>query len=165
MTTIKPATLEHTAIGSAASLLGRLMISALFLISGTGKITAPAATIGYIASVGLPFPDLGLAIAIVVELVLVPALVLGYRTRWVATVIAAYCLATAVFFHRDFADFNQLLNFLKNIAIAGGLLQIVCFGAGRFSLDAWFQQRAEAVASMGSTSHRERQPPSEESAS
>jgi putative oxidoreductase len=153
MTTIKPATLEHSAvaslehsaIGSAVSLLGRLMISALFLISGTGKITTPEATVSYIASVGLPFPDLGLAIAIAVELVLVPALVLGYRSRWVATAIAAYCIATAVFFHRGFADLNQLFNFFKNVAIAGGLLQIVGFGAGRFSLDARLQHRAEAV--------------------
>jgi putative oxidoreductase len=153
MTTIKPATLEHPlvaslehpAIGSTASLLGRLMISALFLISGMGKITAPAAIIGYIASAGLPFPQLGLAIAIAVELILVPALLLGYRTRWVAMVIAAYSVATALFFHRGFADPNQFLHFLKNIAIAGGLLQIVVFGADRFSLDAWLQHRAEAI--------------------
>ena len=153
MTTIKPATLEQStvaslenlAIASAASLLGRLMISALFLVSGIGKITAPAATIGYIASAGLPLPQLGLAIAITVELILVPALALGYRTRWVASVIAAYSFATALFFHRDVADLNQFLHFLKNIAIAGGLLQIVGFGAGRFSLDAWFQNSAEAI--------------------
>lgn len=144
MTTFKPATLDRTAIASrdypaiasAASLLGRLMISALFLISGIGKITAPAATIGYIASLGLPFPQLVLAIAIAVEIILVPALALGYRTRWVATVIAVYCVATAIFFHRNFTDPNQFLNFFKNIAMAGGLLQIVAFGAGRFSLDA-----------------------------
>ncbi|MDB6105134.1 MAG: putative rane protein [Gammaproteobacteria bacterium] len=155
MTTIKPATLEHSffallenpAIGSAASLLGRLMISALFLVSGIGKITAPAATIGYIASAGLPLPQLGLAIAIAiaVELILVPALALGYRTRSVAPVIAAYSVATALFFHRGVADPNQFLHFLKNIAIAGGLLQIVGFGPGRFSLDAWFQHRVEAI--------------------
>jgi putative oxidoreductase len=61
---------------------------------------------------------------------------LGYRTRWIAAVIAAYCVATAVFFHRDVADPNMFLHFFKNIAMADGLLQIVAFGAGRYSLDA-----------------------------
>jgi putative oxidoreductase len=136
MPTTKPATFDSPAIASAASLVGRLMISAIFLISGIWKITAPTATIADIASAGFPFPQLGLLIAIAVELVLAPALVLGYRSRWVAAVMAAFCVATAVFFHGDFADRNMFLHFLKNIAMAGGLLQIVAFGAGRFSLDA-----------------------------
>ena len=67
------------------------------------------------------------------DLVVASALLLGYRTRWVAAVIAAYCVATAVFFHRDFADPNMFLHFLKNLALAGGLLQIVAFGAQRGS--------------------------------
>ncbi len=112
------------------------MLSAIFFISGIWKITAPAATIAYIASVRLPFPQLGLVIGTAVETIAVSTLVLGYRTRWVAALIAVYCLATSVFFHHNMGDQNQLLNFFKNIAIAGGLLQIVVFGAGRFSLDA-----------------------------
>jgi putative oxidoreductase len=112
---------------------GRILISIIFLISGISKVTAPVA---YVASAGLPFPQLGLVIGIMVELVLAPALVLGYRTRWVAAVIAAYCVATAIFFHRGFADPNMLLHFFKNIAMAGVLLEIFAFGPGRFSLDA-----------------------------
>jgi putative oxidoreductase len=144
MSTIKPATrdnqtvalLDNPGVASAVCLLGRILISVIFLISGISKVTTPAATIAYVASAGLPFPQLGLVIGLMVELVLAPALVLGYRTRWVAAVIAAYCVATAIFFHRSFADPNMLLHFFKNIAMAGGLLQIVAFGPGRFSLDA-----------------------------
>lgn len=144
MPTIKPTTrdnqtvalLDNPGVVSAACVLGRILISVLFLVSGISKVTTPAATIAYIASAGLPFPQLGLVIGIMVELVLAPALVLGYRTRWVAAVIAAYCVGTAIFFHRGFADPNMLLHFFKNIAMAGGLLQIVAFGPGGFSLDA-----------------------------
>jgi putative oxidoreductase len=130
------ATSDTRAIAAAGCFLGRLMISALFLISGIGKIAAPAATIAYIAAVGLPFPQLDLAIAIAVELILAPALVLGYRTHLVAAVLAVYCVVSALVFHHTFADSNQFLHFFKNIAMAGGLLQIVVFGGGRFSWDA-----------------------------
>jgi putative oxidoreductase len=144
MSTFKPTTrdnqtvalLDNPGIASAVCLLGGILISIIFLISGISKVTAPAATIAYVASAGLPFPQLGLVIGIMVELVLAPALVLGYRTRWVAAVIAAHCVATAIFFHRGFADPNMLLHFFKNIAMAGVLLEIFAFGPGRFSLDA-----------------------------
>jgi putative oxidoreductase len=127
---------DNPEIASAVSLLGRLLISAILLISGIQKVRTPAWIINYIASVGLPFAPLGLVIGIAVELVGGPALLLGYQTRLVAAVLVAYCVATAAFFHRDFRDLNQLMNFFKNIAIAGGLLEIIAFGAGSFSLDA-----------------------------
>jgi hypothetical protein len=81
------ALLDNPGVASAVCLLGRILISVIFLISGISKVTTPAATIAYVASAGLPFPQLGLVIGIMVELVLAPALVLGYRTRWVAAVI------------------------------------------------------------------------------
>ena len=144
MSIIKSATLENRAIpsldnpaiASAVCLLGRLMIVAIFFISGIGKITAPTATMTYITSLGLPFPQIGLAIGSLVELVGATALVLGYRTRWVAAVLAIYCVATAILVHHHFLDPNQFLHFFKNVAMAGGLLQVVVFGAGRFSWDA-----------------------------
>jgi putative oxidoreductase len=149
MSTVRPTTrdnqtvalLDNPGVASVVCLLGRILISVIFLISGISKVTTPAATIAYVASAGLPFPQLGLVIGVMVELVLAPALVLGYRTRWVAAVIAAYCVATAIFFHRGFVDPNMLLHFFKNIAMAGGLLQIVAFGPGRFSLDARLARR------------------------
>lgn len=127
---------ERLALGSGMPVLGRVLIATLFVLSGISKVAAPAMTVSYISSVGLPLPQLGLVIALGVELVLVPLLVLGYQTRLVAALIAAFCVATAILFHRDLADQNMLLHFLKNFAIAGGLLQIVAYGGGRFSLDA-----------------------------
>jgi putative oxidoreductase len=124
------------AIQSFAPLAGRLLIAPLFLLSGVSKLSAPAATIGMIASSGLPLATAGFAAAVLIELVGSIALVLGYRTRLVAAVMALFTLATAFAFHADLADQNQFIHFFKNITIAGGLLQIVAFGAGRFSLDA-----------------------------
>ena len=121
--------------GAALPFIGRIFISAIFLISGLGKITAPADMIGYIKSAGLPLPLLAFAIAVVVEIGGGLALIAGYRTRLVATVLAVFCVATALGFHNDLADQNQFIHFFKNMAMTGGLLQIVAFGAGRFSLD------------------------------
>ena len=121
---------------ASVALVGRLLMSAIFLISVTGKLSAPAATIAYIASAGLPFPRIAFAIAVLVELVGGLALIAGYHTRLSAGVLALFCVAAAVGFHNDLADQNQLVHFLKNVAMAGGLLQIVALGAGRLSLDA-----------------------------
>jgi putative oxidoreductase len=114
---------------------GRLLIAALFLISGLGKIAAPALTQAYIASAGLPFPLLAYLVAIVIEVGGGILLILGYRSRIVASVMAAYTVAAALGFHRDFADQNAMAHFLKNISITGGMLQVVAFGAGTLSLD------------------------------
>ena len=114
---------------------GRLLLAAIFLISGLGKVTAAAGTIGYIAQAGLPAPTLAYAVALIVELGGGALLVLGYRTRLVAAALALFSLVTAFAFHASFGDQNQTIHFLKNIAIAGGLLQVVAFGAGSFSVD------------------------------
>lgn len=140
-TATAPASLDagktSRATGAAAlPLLGRVLIAAIFLLSGVSKITAPAMMIGYIQSVGLPFPTLGLVIAVAVEIGGGALLVLGYRTRIVAAVLAIFSIATALAFHNNLADQNQFIHFFKNVAMAGGLLQVVAFGAGRFSLDA-----------------------------
>lgn len=120
---------------SYVSLGGRVLIAPLFLLSGLTKLGAPAATIGMIASVGLPFATLGFAAAVLVEVVGSIALLLGYRTRAVAAVMALFTVAAAIAFHNNLADQNQFIHFFKNVSMAGGLLQIVAFGAGRFSLD------------------------------
>jgi putative oxidoreductase len=117
-------------------LVGRVLISAIFLLSGISKITAPAAMIGYISSAGLPLPQVGLAIAIVVEVAGSIALVAGFHTRLTAAILAVFTVATALAFHNNLGDQSQFINFFKNIAMTGGLLQVVAFGAGRFSLDA-----------------------------
>jgi putative oxidoreductase len=117
-------------------LIGRLLMATIFVFSGLGKIAAPAGTIGYIAAMGLPFPTLGLIIAIVVEVGGGLLLVAGLQTRAAALVLAAFTLVTGLIFHHAIGDQNQLIHLLKNIAMAGGLLHVVAFGGGRISLDA-----------------------------
>jgi putative oxidoreductase len=121
---------------ASISLIGRVLLSAIFILSGFSKIAAPAAMVGYIQSVGLPFPQLALGIAIAVELGGGLLRIAGYRTRLVALGLAVFSVATALAFHNNLGDQNQFIHFFKNIAMAGGLLQVVAFGAGRFSLDA-----------------------------
>ena len=117
-------------------LLGRVMIGAPFILSGLGKLMAHDATVGYIGSVGLPLPQVAWLIALLVEIGGGALLISGFRGRLVALIMALFALATAIFFHRNFADQNQMIHFLKNVMLAGGLLQIVYFGAGPLSVDA-----------------------------
>ncbi|WP_038484470.1 DoxX family protein [Collimonas arenae] len=121
---------------STFPLVGRLMMAAIFLISGFGKIAAPAMTIGYIGAMGLPFPTLGFALAVVVEVGGGLLLAFGFQTRIVALVLAVFSVVTGLVFHHAIGDQNQLFNLLKNIAMAGGLLQIMSFGPSALSLDA-----------------------------
>jgi len=115
--------------------LGRLMVGLPFAMSGMSKLGAYGATTGMISAVGLPFPPLAFAVAVAAELGGGLLLIAGYRVRFVAVALAVFSLATAVSFHNDFADQNQMIHFLKNVMIAGGLLQIAAFGAGALSLD------------------------------
>ena len=119
-----------------ASLVGRLMIGLPFAMSGFGKLAAYGATTAYIASAGLPVPPLAWVIAVLLELGGGLLLIAGYQARSVALALAVFSLATAAAFHNNFADQNQMIHFLKNVMMAGGLLQIFAFGAGAFSLDA-----------------------------
>ncbi len=118
-----------------AALIGRLLISPIFLLSGIGKITGSETYLGYISAFGLPFPVLALIGAIVLEIAGGLALMLGYQMRLVGLVLAVFSLATALIFHSDFADQSQFLHFWKNAAMAGGLLQLAAFGTGTLSLD------------------------------
>jgi putative oxidoreductase len=115
---------------------GRFLMGTIFLVSGLGKLAAPAVTLGYIQSAGLPLPQLALAAAISVEVGGSLLLIAGYRARLVALVLALFSVATALAFHTAFSDQNQMIHFLKNVAMAGGLLQVVAFGAGGLSFDA-----------------------------
>ncbi|WP_416423796.1 DoxX family protein [Pseudomonas sp. App30] len=121
---------------ASVSLIGRVLLSTIFILSGFSKLAAPAMMVGYISSVGLPLPQVALVIAILVEIGGGIALIAGYRARAVAAVLAVFSVATALAFHNALGDQNQFIHFFKNIAMAGGLLQVVAFGAGRFSLDA-----------------------------
>jgi putative oxidoreductase len=117
--------------------VGRVLIGLPFAMSGLGKLAAYGPTTAKIADVGLPFPPLAFAVAVAVELGGGLLLVFGYRVRPVALALAAFSLATAISFHGNFADQNQMIHFLKNVMIAGGLLQIAAFGAGALSIEQW----------------------------
>ncbi|MEP9355449.1 DoxX family protein [Xanthobacter sp. KR7-65] len=128
--------------------IGRLLIGGIFVMSGLTKISAYAATTAMISAVGLPFAPLGWLIALVVEIGVGLLLIIGFRARAAAAVLAVWCLVTAAFFHHDFADQNTMIHFLKNIMLAGGLLQIVHFGAGALSLD---QRRVNSSRTAAAT--------------
>ena len=123
------------------ALLGRILLAALFITSGFHKITGFEATVGYIASKGLPLASLGAVIAIVVEFFGGIAVLVGFQTRWVALVMAIFTLAAGIFFHNFWsvpADQvqNMFIHFWKNVSIAGGFLMLAAFGPGTISLDA-----------------------------
>ena len=126
--------------------IGRLMIGLPFVMSGISKLGAYGATTGMISAVGLPFPPLAFAVAVAVELGGGVLLLAGYRVRFVATAMAVFALATAVSFHSNFADQNQMIHFMKNIAIMGGLLQVVALGGGKFSVDHLLARRSAVPA-------------------
>ncbi|WP_341899398.1 DoxX family protein [Ferrovibrio terrae] len=121
-------------------LLGRILIAYLYIPAGISKITGFGNTVGYITSKGLPMPEVGAVIAIVVEIVVAAALLVGFKTRYAALILAAFTLAAAVGFHNywavpDAQKMMQTIMFNKNLAIVGGLLFVAVFGAGPFSLD------------------------------
>lgn len=119
---------------NSAELLGRVLLVALFFISGLGKISAYGATADYMASVGVP--GIALPAVIALEVLGSAAIILGFQTRLVAAVLAGFTLATGVVFHNNFADQMQMIMFLKNVSIAGAFLMLVANGAGAFSIDA-----------------------------
>ena len=132
--------MPNTTFQSAAALLGRLLLAALFLPAGIAKLTGFAGTVGYIASVGLPMPAVGATIALLVEILGSAALIAGYGTRTAALVIAAFTLGASYFFHpfwavpADQAMVVSLL-FYKNIGVIGGLLVLAAFGPGAWSIE------------------------------
>lgn len=121
-------------VRNGAELGGRVLLAALFLLSGVGKIGAYAATAGYMAAMGVPGFALPLVIAL--EVLGAAAIMLGWRTRVVAFLLAGFTLLTGIVFHADFGDQMQTVMFLKNVSISGAFLLLVAHGAGRYSLDA-----------------------------
>jgi putative oxidoreductase len=129
-----------TASKDLAALVGRILLGIVFIPAGFGKIGSFSGTAGYIASKGLPLPEVGAALAIAVEILAGIALVVGWKTRWAALALAVFTLVASVFFHAFWAvpaeqHMTQYLMFMKNIGIVGGLLALYAFGPGRLSVD------------------------------
>jgi putative oxidoreductase len=111
-------------------LLGRVLMSAIFIQAGIGKAMAPAATMGYFAHDGVAY-----AVALLVEIGGGILFLVGWRARVVALVLAVWCIATAMVAHYHPENRDAMIHFMKNVCMAGGFLQVVAFGAGRLSLD------------------------------
>lgn len=125
---------------NAFALIGRILIAVLFLPSGFGKIMGFSGVVGYIASHGVPLPQVCAAIAVLCEFFLCLALLVGWQARWAALGMAIFTLVISPIFHNYWAApeamvMMQKLNFFKNMAIAGGLLGFAAFGAGAYSVD------------------------------
>jgi putative oxidoreductase len=116
-------------------LLGRILIASLFLPAGFGKLTGFKGAVDYAAAAHMPVPSLAIAAAIAIELGCGLLLLVGWKARWAAAAMALFSVVAALFFHTNFADSNMQFHFFKNLAIAGGLLNFVYFGAGPLSVD------------------------------
>ena len=119
----------------AVILLARVLMSAIFLRSGYGKLMAPTATMGMFMHDRLPVVGAVYALAVAVELGGGALILLGWKTRYAAPVMAVWCVATAWVAHWHPEDSAQMINFYKNLCMAGGFLQLAVYGAGRISLD------------------------------
>ena len=122
------------------SLIGRILLALLFVPSGFSKIGGFAGTVGYIASKGVPLPELAAAAAIGIELGLGLLLLIGWQTRWAALGIALFTVVITFIFHNFWAvPVDQVMaqqqNFFKNMAAVGGLLTVAAWGAGAWSVD------------------------------
>lgn len=118
------------------ALLGRLLLTVLFLLSGVMKIPNFSATQQYMAAAGMPLTALFLVAAIIIETVAAVLIMIGFKTKWAALALFVFMIPTTLIFHTNFADQTQMIMFMKNLSIMGGLLLIAAYGAGDWSLDA-----------------------------
>ena len=116
--------------------VGRLLLSFMFIFAGFGKLTDIAGTAGWFGSIGLPMPTVVAVLVGLLELVGGLAVLVGFQTRIAAAALAVFTVAATLIAHFDFADQVQMLFFLKNMSVTGGLLFVAAAGAGALSVDA-----------------------------
>jgi len=124
---------RNVALANSAEVSGRFLLALLFLLSGLGKLGAYAGTAAYMSAAGIPGALLPAVIAI--EIFGSLAIVLGWKTRVAALLLAGFSVLTAFAFHNNLADQTQMIMFFKNLSIAGGLLLLATNGAGPWSLE------------------------------
>ena len=122
-------------------LIGRIFLSALFLIEGFGKISMQEDVIMYMDDYGVP--GILFVPATVLEILFPLLLIVGYKTKWAASVMALFTFTVAIIFHTDFSEGMQMIFFLKDLAIAGGFMIILVYGPGKISLDHYFKSKQE----------------------
>ena len=121
--------------------LGRALLSTLFLVEGIGKISMQEEVIMFMDDYGVP--EILFVPAIIIEILFPLLLIIGYRTKWAASIMALFTFTVAIIFHTDFSEGMQMIFFLKDIAIAGGFMIIVVYGPGKISLDHYFNSKKE----------------------
>ena len=121
--------------------VGRLLLSTLFLIEGIGKISIQEDVKIYMESYNVP--EILFVPAVILEVLFPLFLIVGYKTKWAASIMALFTFAVAIIFHSDFSEGMQMIFFLKDIAIAGGFMIIVVHGPGKISLDHYFNSKQE----------------------
>ena len=119
--------------------IGRLLLSALFLIEGFAKVSMQENVIMYMEDYGVP--GILFVPATILEILFPLFLMVGYKTKWAASVMALFTFAVAIIFHTDFDEGMQMIFFLKDIAIAGGFMIIIVYGPGKISLDHYFKSK------------------------
>lgn len=132
-------TAGHAGTSSASSvgiLVGRILLSMMFILAGYSKLTAISATAGWFGSIGLPVPTVTTVVVGLVELLGGLAILVGFQTRIAALILAAFTVAATLIAHMDWSDMTQFLIFQKNFAVAGGFLVLAAVGAGALSIDA-----------------------------
>jgi putative oxidoreductase len=115
--------------------LGRVLMSSLFIWAGIGKLMNPGGTAQYFAHANIPVPEVTVWIVMIIELIGGLAILVGFKTRWVAAVLAIFCLITAFGVHLPAGDTPNMVNFYKNLVMAGGFLYVVAYGGGTLSID------------------------------
>jgi putative oxidoreductase len=127
------------------ALIGRVLLSAIFIWSGYWKLLTPAATQAMLGSMGLPLPEIAWIVVVIIELAGGLALLVGLLTQPVGLVLGLWCIATAIAVHTNFGDINMKIHFMKNLAMAGGFAYVAVYGAGRYSLDAMIGARRRSA--------------------
>ena len=122
-------------------LIGRILLSALFLIEGIGKISMQEDVMMYMENYGVP--GILFIPAVILEILFPLLLIIGYKTKLAAFVMALFTFTVAIIFHTDFSDGMQLIFFLKDLAIAGGFMIIIAYGSNKFSLDHLLKSKSE----------------------
>ncbi len=123
-----------TPLNQYGPLAGRLFLALIFIVSGYGKITGWDGTLGFMASKGIPLTSFLLALTIIIELGGGLLIALGLYARWAALAVFLFIIPATLVFHPFWSDPSQMINFMKNLAIMGGMLYIMNFGSGPYSI-------------------------------
>ena len=121
--------------------IGRIFLSVLFLIEGLGKISIQEDVIIYMENYGVP--EILFVPATILEILFPIFLILGYKTKWAAAIMALFTFTVAIIFHTDFSEGMQMMLFLKDLAIGGGFMIIIAYGPDKISLDYYFKSKQE----------------------